>query len=555
MKRIPPRPDIGHLKKQAKELLAQARLGEPAALRRLGESLPAAQGQGLAALAAAGFRLHDTQSCIAREYGFPSWADLQLFVQARRARAQAPGQALHQWLRLVYAGDVAGGHSGSRPAVAARMLEDDPRLPGGDPYLACAVGDVQVLRHATERDPGWVHRAGGPLQLPPLVAVTHSGLARLPGFRERLRDCARWLLSAGAAAGQSIGSRWPPASLQAPSATERLSALYGAAGKAHDPELTGLLLAAGADPDDGESLYHALEAPACARLLLEAGARIAGSNAIYRALDLEDPEPLQLLLAHGGDANEPPLGPPTAEWVSPLLWALRRRCPVPHVQALLEAGARADACTPDGVQAFALAQRFGRPDLARLLEQAGATPAPLAADDAFVAACARGDAEAARAVQAAHPDVIGRLDAARLRMLPELAAQGCGEAVRAMVACGWPLEARGGDIDATALNHAVFRGDAGLARWLLERGADWRTLHGFGDNVCGSLSWASLNAPVAGGDWAGCARALRDHGLPPARPDLEHADAVWIGERRYAFADDVVDVLLGAEATAVATGV
>ena len=45
MKRIPPRPDLGQLKKQAKELLALYRQGDPAAKQRLRESLPAARGK------------------------------------------------------------------------------------------------------------------------------------------------------------------------------------------------------------------------------------------------------------------------------------------------------------------------------------------------------------------------------------------------------------------------------------------------------------------------------------------------------------------------------
>jgi hypothetical protein len=547
MKRIPSRPDIGQLKKQAKELLALYRGGDPVAMQRFREALPAARGGNDADLAARSLRLHDAQSCVAREYGFPSWADLQLFVLARRTLADDPNQTVRHWLRMVYAGDVAGGNNANRPAVAARLLDENPTLPGDDPYLACAIGDEAALRRATTRDSAWVNKAGGPLRLPPLVAVTHSGLASRRGFRERLRDCARFLLDAGASPNQSIGNRWPPASLEAPSETERLSALYGAAGKAFDPELTQLLLDAGADPNDGESLYHSLEAPACTKLLLEAGARIAGSNAMYRALDLDDVGVLQLLLVHGGDPNEPPMGPPTTGWGSPLLWAIRRRRSLAHIQALLAAGAKADVCTQDGVPAHTLALRFGRPDVAELLERAGADRKPLAADDAFVAACARGDADSARAIQKAHPGVIEGLDDGRLRLLSELAAQGCNDSVKAMVACGWPLEIRGGDIDATALNQAVFRGDAALTRFLLEQGADWRTLHGFGDNVYGTLSWASLNEPLEGGDWVGCARALFSHGLPRARPDPSGSDIVLIGDRRYQFADEVTDVLLGAE--------
>src|SRR5256885_4167081 len=102
--------------------------------------------------------------------------------------------------------------------------------------------------------PGWLRRAGGPLALPPLMAVTHSCLLRLPEFTEHLHACARWLLDAGADPLQTIGNRWPPASLQSPSDTERLSALYGAAGPDHDAQLTQMLLQAGANPKDRKSV-------------------------------------------------------------------------------------------------------------------------------------------------------------------------------------------------------------------------------------------------------------------------------------------------------------
>jgi ankyrin repeat protein len=546
MKRIPARPDLGHLKKQAKELLALYRRNDPEATTRFREALPAAAGKTDTAIAALGLRLHDAQSCVAREYGFASWADLQGFVLARRAQVDDPAKALLHWLRLVYAGDIAGGTNGARPAVAARLLDDNPALPGNDPWLACAIGNEAALRQAIAQDPTWVHRAGGPLALPPLVAVTHSGLMRLPAFREGLRACAKLLLDAGASPGQSVGNRWPPASLEAPSETEGLSALYGAAGQNHDAPLTQLLLDAGADPNDGESLYHALDNPPCTRLLLEAGARIAGSNALYRVLDLDAVDTLRLLLAHGGDANEKPRGEPTAEWGSLLLWAIRRRRSPAHIEALLAAGADPKATTRDGTPAHTVALRFGLSEVARLLQAAGGGDAPLPADEAFIAACARGDEAAARQVLAQHPGLIGTLSDTQLRLLPELAAQGCNDAVQAMVTLGWPIEVRGGDWDGSALNQAVFNGNAALTRFLLAHGADWRAMHGFGDNVIGTLSWASLNEPVAGGDWVGCAQALFAHDMPTVRPDPENADGVLVGAHHGRFSDEVTDCLLGA---------
>jgi hypothetical protein len=108
----------------------------------------------------------------------------------------------------------------------------------------------------------------------------------------------------------------------------------------------------------------------------------------------------------------------------------------------------------------------------------------------------------------------------------------------------WPIAIRGGDWTASALNHAVFRGDAELTRFLLQHGASWKEEHGYGDNVCGTLSWASCNAPVAGGDWLGSAEALVAHGLPPAQADPQGSESVIINGQRKRFSAEVNDVLL-----------
>ncbi|HJQ56760.1 MAG TPA: ankyrin repeat domain-containing protein [Vineibacter sp.] len=542
MPRLPDRPNLDHLKKQAKDLLALWRAGDRVAINRFRLGLPAVAGKDDATIARLGLRLHDAQSCIAREYGFPSWADLRRFVELRAASGADPAARLLAWLRLVYAADIAGGNNLARPALAARLLEDDPGLVGDDPYVACAIGNEDRLRRAMTTDPGWVGRVGGPLNLPPLVAVAHSGLLRLPAWRDRLHACARFLLQAGADVNQPVGSRWPPASLNQPSAVDTLSALYGAAGRNHDPDLTQLLLQAGANPNDGESLYHALENNSCTRLLLDAGARIVGTNAMYRVLDFDNLSALEQLLKHGADPNEPATSPPTSDWGSPLLWAIRRRRSPGHIAALLRAGADPMATTPDGVGAHAWALRFGLPEVADLLASTAGAAQP--AEEQFIAACARGDEATARHIQSLRPDLPRGLSETQLRLLPELAADGHRTAVELMVALGWPIAVAGGDWKASALNHAVFRGDAGLTRFLLEHGASWRERHGHGDDVCGTLSWASWNEPVDGGDWVGCAEALVAHGMPRALPDP--ADSTWvvIDGRRKRFSDEVTDFLL-----------
>ncbi|MDZ5648062.1 hypothetical protein [Nitrospirillum sp. BR 11828] len=494
---LPAHPHIDQLKRQAKELLAAYRHGDADALSRFRANLPAAQGKDHTALAALALRLHDAQSCLAREYGFPSWADLDAFAASRRAIANAAETRL-EWLRLVYAGEISGSMRRARPAAALRLLAETPDVAIGDPILACAIGDLDRVRAAIAQDPAWVNRPGGPLNLPPLVAITHSSLVRLPGFAERLRDCA------------------------------------------------GALLAAGADPNDGESLYHSLESLACVELLLQAGARVSGSNALYRVLDMDNLAVLHLLLAHGGDANEPARVQPLSDWGSALLWAIHRRRSSAHIAALLAAGADPNARTPDGIPAYTVALRYGMTEVAEVLRQAGGGVA-LSPEDRFMAACAAGDEATARALQAQRPDLPASLSAAQLRLLPDLAAQGgCDAAIAVMVRLGWPLTVPAGDWNATALNHAVFRGDAALARFLLDHGARWTERHGYGDDVSGTLSWASLNLPLDSGNWEACAQTLLDHGLPVARAPADGQGGVLVDGQRKWFSEEVTEVLLGA---------
>jgi ankyrin repeat protein len=409
------------------------------------------------------------------------------------------------------------------------------------------VGDEAALARQTALDPGWVNRPGGPFKLPPLVAVTHSRLGQIPEFRDRLYRSAQALLRAGADPNQAIGNRFPPASLEAPDEKTPLSALYGAAGTNRDTAMTNLLLEDGANPNDGESLYHSLENPDCARALLLHGAKVPGTNALRRALDMPDAASLELLLANGADPNEPAGAGPTSDWGAPLLRAIGLRCSERHIAALLAAGADPSARTPAGISAYRLALQVGMAEIAERLRAAGAAE-PLSEEEEFVAACARGDAAEARRIQALRPDLPGSLPDAQLRLLPDSVAWGSTAAARVMVEMGWPIAARGGAWKASALNHAVLRGDAGLTEFLLDHGASWREQHGHGDNVIGTLSWTSITEPVEGGDWAACARALVARGLPVvAAPEGDDAELLLIEDRRYRFSEDVREALLGAD--------
>jgi ankyrin repeat protein len=498
------RPNLEHLKKQAKDLLRLYQANDTGAFARFRNSLPSAGAKADGEIAAMRLRLHDAQSCVAREYGFSSWGELKDFVEWKNAQIEDRANKIRRWLFFVY-----GGHENRpRPELAARLLADEPNFIQGDLYLACAVGDRAELLQSTTSNPEWVNRKGGPLGMPPLVALTHSGLGLLPTFRDRIRECVRLLLESGADPNQS----WVEQTGSA------LSALYGAAGRIHDPEMTRLLLEAGANPNDGESLYHSIESPdlACTRLLLGAGARMEGPI-LCKMLDFDRIDGLRFLLSRGASPNEG-----SSALGLPLIHAIKRRRSTAHVELLLEQGADPRVKTQDGVSAYRLALRLGLPEVAELLRRSGAVE-PLSEEEQFVAACACGDRPEALRIRVKRPDLPASLNNDQLRLLPDLASEGCHDAVKLMVELGWPIAARGGDWDASALNLAVFRGDSGLVRYLLEHGSSWTERHGHDDNVCGTLSWASRNEPVERreglGDWVGCARALVDHGMPV--PDSE----------------------------------
>lgn len=152
--------------------------------------------------------------------------------------------------------------------IARALLAAEPALARHDMACACVSGEAdEVSRHLAARS-DTVNQPTGPNGWQPILYACFSRLLRGdPGRAPGIREVARRLLAAGADPNAFFVSqdKW----LQV--------ALYGAAGIAGDPELTRMLLEAGADPTDdregyhgNEVLYHACEFPdpTCARLVL-----------------------------------------------------------------------------------------------------------------------------------------------------------------------------------------------------------------------------------------------------------------------------------------------
>src|SRR5262249_55516071 len=156
------------------------------------------------------------------------------------------------------------------------------------------------------------------------------------------------------------------------------------AGVAHHPELTRLLLARGADPNDGETPYHAPETldDRALHMLVDSGKLSADSltTMLHRKLDWQHYEGVAWLLAHGADPNG------MSSWGRrALAHALGRTSPLRHVQLLLDCHADPALRSADGTLPAALAARMGRADVLDLFAQRGFNLA-LTGDDAFLAA-------------------------------------------------------------------------------------------------------------------------------------------------------------------------
>jgi hypothetical protein len=328
------------------------------------------------------------------------------------------------------------------------LLAGEPELASSGLDAALVAGNGALVAEELARDPGLVSRELGELSWLPLVYVCRSVLLGGPRTGDLLA-CAELLLDAGAD---------PDSSCRHPEYGD-LSALYGAAGVAHEPRMTALLLERGATPDDDESLYHSCETRdhACLRLLLDAGATVKGTNALAHMLDYDDLEGLRLLLERGIAQT----GGDWPELEGAIGWALKRDRSREHIELLLSHGA-----TPGPADAT-LAVRRGRADLDGLLGEPSPSPS-----DELLGALRRADRADVDAVLAEHPGLLDTLGRADHDVLVHAAARGRRDAVELMLEHGFPVDVRSEEFNETPLHAAAWFGWAQVAELLVERGAD-----------------------------------------------------------------------------------
>ncbi len=291
-KRLPPKPHLDHLKRQAKDLLRAHRAADPGALQRIREFHPRFSLRPDAAIAETPFSLSDAQWTIAREHGFASWPRLKAHLERptladrldlpHHERIEDP--VFRRGVDLLDAGDAEGlrAHLREHPGLARQrvtleggnyfrhpsLLEfvaENPvrrgRLPSNVVEVAKAIldagADAGMATDALELVvSGRVPRERG-VQAPLVDLLCDHGadpdkamLAAL-GHGERqavdalLRRGARLSLPVAAATGREAAAR---DALPAADAQERHLALALAAQHGH-ASVVRLLLDAGEDPN------------------------------------------------------------------------------------------------------------------------------------------------------------------------------------------------------------------------------------------------------------------------------------------------------------------
>ena len=465
-KQLPPRPNLDQLKRQAKELLQAGKA-------------PA---------------LHDAQTMIARQYGFPSWNKLRDHVEAVTLEFDA---ALGEFLEAA---------TDDRRDRAERMLALYPKIATANLHTALVLGDADAVRARLEPDPSLATKAGGPRGWQPLHYICYTALGdRATG----LAAIARQLIALGV--DPNTRFPWLHHNVYRP-------VLWGASRVARSLPLVEALLAAGADPNDGVTLP--LAASAGDIPVLEAlrahGANVNqawasdGATSLYAILNWSRTAVGVLwLLEHGADPNAL-----FAENGETPLHVVARAWDVPLTEAMVAHGAEIGRPRADGRTPYGVAELNGNRAVADWLLAHGASP-ELSQVDRLVAACSRGDRRAADALLTGNPALRDEITDDHYIAFHRAAERGDVRALEAMLACGFDPNRPDAGIGKTALHSAAMEGWPDAVRVLLAHGA---SVHVRDREFKGQpLIWAAEGSRTEhreGRDFAAVGRLLLDAGSP-----------------------------------------
>lgn len=356
---LPARPSLEQYKNQAKDLARACRAGEPAALARMNTYHPHPPAGRIA--------LAHAQLVLAREHGFDTWPRFAAHIEQLRIAAAVADLAdpADAFLRAALVPRDGTSHSSGTLDEARAILARYPQIAGASLPVACVLADEAAVRGFIASSAGSLSTPAGPYGWDALCHLCFSRYLRLdPTRSEAFVGTARVLLDAGA--NPNTGWYEEPGRPGDPPVWE--SVLYGAAGVAHHPGLTRLLLERGADPNDGETPYHVPENydNTVLEILLASGKldEKGKSWVLGRKADWHDIAGLRLALDHGANPNYIPHWGNTA-----LQHAILRDNSLDMLRLLLERGADPLLKNHHGRSALTLAAHRGRGDFLRIIRE------------------------------------------------------------------------------------------------------------------------------------------------------------------------------------------
>jgi len=498
---------LDQLRRDAKTLRKAHQSNDVQALQRLKSHAPRTD--------TAALKHADYLHVIAREAGFPSWPALKLAADLLGMDLATKRQRLKVAL--------SAGHF----SAVEQFLADTPDIADGDFGLCLGLYRKPDVLAALDRSPQLATDLIGN-QAPPLTVLARSKwVHHKPDLSEDMLEIARALHANGADLDQGVAF--------SADTEHTLSPLYFAIGHANNMTLGRWLLDNGADPNDGESLYHSTELGHHdgLRMLLAHGAAPKGTNALLRAMDFHDKEAIQLLLDHGARVDEFDAAPVGGEvpWVIPALHqAARRMVPADLITLLLDNGAdpnrRFEGTTP-----YAYARVFGHTELADQLAARGADQT-LSRVETALAGAAEGQSAEGRLDPEEIPDAYRNI----IRMLTSYTAK--LDHIKRLVALGVEHDRP----DAEGLTPVQIAGWEGLPEvmdYLLCLKPDLAHINGYGGTLLSTVLHGSENCPGREDrDHIACLHLALAHGVDLPRRALDHvtSDAIseflrdWAGE-------------------------
>jgi ankyrin repeat protein len=510
-RQLPVKPNLEHLREQAKELLRSVHQGDAAALE-LFRSL-------VSFSAPASLKLADAQHVIARDYGFPSWPKLKEHVESL-ARVLPPAEMLTVAIRAQDA------------EKTARLLESHPELKAQiDQPLANYGAGMQAMlgavQYSDRKTIDVLLKAGADIN-----ARSHWWAGGIGVLDECSPEMAAFLMERGALLDAHSAARL--------GSVEKLREFVTA-----DPGVVGVRGA------HGQTVLHFGSTIEIAQFLLEHGADIDARDTEHESTAAQHMLRVVQARYYPRDRQEIARALVARGCRTDILMAaalgdlpLVRR----HIDAdpacirmrVTEAYFPKQDQRSDGtvyIEIFGrgrtphlVARDFGHQEVFQFLMER--SPEDVKLSQAFEL----GDEGIFHALLAKRPNLIATLSDEERRQLPDAAQNNNNDAVRLMLKAGWPVDARG-EYGLTALQWGAWHGNAEMVREVLRCGPNVELKDGqYEIPALGSALHGSENSWHRDtGDYAATVEALIEAGAKPPKltDDLEASEAVREVLKRY----------------------